>query len=400
MKEPLPTGSADSSLRLRIVDFANVTRADRNQLKAFVDFHWRHYRGDAAYVPLLVYEYLGIRLLGVKGFFEPGNPFFRHAEMRFFLAYRGSEVVGRCNAFVDANANRHWQDRVGFFGYFECEDDPAVADALLQAAAGWLRSRGMDAVRGPQNLPVNEATPGVMTAGFASRPVMYYHYSKPYYPRLLGLAGFKPVKQVLSWEVSPHRPMEEKLARVAARVMERFGVTIETWRQRPLEVRKREMLEIYNDAWNDNFGFVPFTAEEFSKILDDMRLIMDKGLFIFLYVRGEPAAFFGGVPNLAEMLVPSRFCRRCEPLRLLRMFLGRSRIRGFRLGYLGVKRKFRHLGLDGVMLWKQKIYTREKGYAYCDMGWVHEDNLKTIRLIEMMGATPSKTYTIYQRPLR
>lgn len=398
MKQP-PLTAGDHSAPLRIVGFSNGTHTDKKYLKAFLDFHWRHYRGDAAYVPLLDYEYLGFRLLGVKGFFEADNPFFRHAEMRFFLAVRNDEIVGRCNAFVNANANRHWKDRVGFFGQFESVDDQAVTDALLSAAASWLKSKGMEAIRGPQNLPVNEATPGLMTAGFDSRPVMYYHYNKPFYQRLLENAGFEPIKRVLSWEVSPRNPMEEKLVRVADKVMKRYGVTVETWGQRPLSVRKKEMRDIYNDAWNDNFGFVPFTEEEFSRMLDDMKLIMDKGLFIFLYIKGEPAAFFGGVPNLSEKLVPSTFCRRCEPLRLLRMFLGKNRTKGFRLGYLGVKKKFRRLGLDGVMLWKQKMYTRNKGYDYCDMGWVHEDNVVTIRLIEMMGATPSKTYTIYQKAI-
>jgi hypothetical protein len=285
---------------------------------------------------------------------------------------------------------------VGFFGQFECIDDTGVARSLIAKAEGWLKAKGMEVIRGPQNLPVNDATPGLLTEGFDSRPVMYYHYNKDYYSRLLNESGFKPVKKVLSWEVEPQRPMEEKLIRVAEKVIKRYDVTVETWNERPLDERKREMLEIYNDAWTNNFGFVPFTFEEFSHIIDDMLLIMDKKLFIFLYVKGEPAAFFGGVPNVSEKLVPIKGCPRCELLRALRMLLMKSRIEGFRLGYLGVKRKFRRLGLDGVMLWKQKMYSREK-YTYCDMGWVLEDNVMTIRLVEMMGSVPSKTYTVFEK---
>ncbi len=382
-----------------IVSFSNVTHQDKKLLKKFVDFHWEHYHSNPQYIPLLDYEYIGFKLLGMTGFFEPTNLFFKHGEMKFFLAFRGNKVVGRCNAFVNYNHNKHWNDKVGFFGQFETIDDYNVAGALLNAAESWVKSRGMNTIRGPQNLPVNEATPGLITAGFNSRPVMYYHYNKPYYEKLIYGAGFKPVKRVLSWEVSVMNPMEEKLLRVAKKVIDRYNVTIETWGERPIEERKNEMFEIYNDAWSDNFGFVPFTREEFYSIVEDMQLIMDKGLFVFVYVRGEPAAFFGGVPNITEKMKPLRGCHRCELLRAAKMLLTKNSVKGFRLGYLGVKKKFRRLGLDGVMLWKQKIYSQEKGYDYCDMGWVLEDNVMVIRIAEMMGATPSKTYTIFQKPI-
>ena len=384
---------------IEIISFSNKSRQDKNFLKRFVGFHWKHYQGDTQYIPLLDYEYLGFKLLGIKGFFEPSNLLFKHAEMKFFLALKQGEIVGRCNAFINHNHNKRWNDKIGFFGQFETIDDQEVAEALLDTAEHWLYSKGMDTIRGPQNLPVNEATPGLLSEGFDSRPVMYYHYNKPYYAALLRKAGFEPIKRVLSWEVPVMNPMEEKLVRVAQKVIERYHVTIETWGERPLKERKCEMFEIYNDAWNDNFGFVPFTQEEFFRIIDDMLLIIDKGLFIFLYVKGEPAAFFGGVPNMAEKMVPIRWCQRCELLRAARMLLGKGRVNGFRLGYLGVKKKFRRLGLDGVMLWKQKLYSQKKGYEYCDMGWVLEDNIMVVRLVEMMGSTPSKTYTIFQKSI-
>ncbi len=381
-----------------IVSFGNQTKQDKALLRRFIDFHWKHYENDPQYVPLLDYEYLGFKLLGIKGFFETDNLFFKHAEMVFFLAVRDGETVGRCNAFVNHNHNKHWNDKVGFFGQFEALDDPETARALIQAAETWLKSRGMQRIRGPQNLPVNEATPGVLTKGFNSRPVMYYHYNKPYYEKLLLDLGFQPIKRVLSWEVSPRNPMEEKLARVSQKVIDRYRIKIETWGERPLKVRKKEMFDIYNDAWNDNFGFVPFTEEEFNRIVDDMQLIIDKGLFIFLYIKDEPIAFFGGVPNVTEFLRPIPGLRRAELLRALRMVLNKNRAKGFRLGYLGVKHKYRRLGLDGVMMWKQKLYSQKK-YEYCDMGWVLEDNVMTVRIVELMGSKPSKTYAILEKTI-
>ncbi len=384
---------------LEIVSFSNRTRKDKRVLKEFVSFPWKHYRNDPNYIPLLDYEYLGFKLLGVRGFFESHSHFFKHAEMVFFLVYKGEEILGRCNAFVNYNHNKRWHDKVGFFGQFEAVNDPAVAKALLETAGKWLKSKGMDIMRGPQNMPINEATPGIMTAGFNSRPVIYYNYNKPYYEKLLLNEGFKPIKRVFSWEIPVRGPMSEKLARVAEKVLNRFDVTVETWDERPYEERKREMRQIYNDAWSDNFGFIPFTEEEFGSIIDDMSMIADRNLFRFLYVKGEPAAFIGAVPNIVEKLAPNPVFPRWELLRTIKMFLTKHWIKGVRLGYLGVKRKFRSLGLDGVMIWKLKMDYRNSKYDYCDLGWVLEDNIKTVRLAEMMGGVPSKTYTIFQKPL-
>ena len=384
---------------ITIITVSNQQKNWKKQLKEFVHFHWKHYENDPQYIPLLDYEYLGFKLIGIKGFFEPDNLFFKHAEMIFFMAISNNKIVGRCNAFVNFNHNKKWDDKVGFFGQFETINNLEVAQNLVKASETWLKSKGMNIIRGPQNLPINEATPGLLVEGFNSRPVMYYHYNKSYYENLLRSCGFQAVKNVLSWEVAPQRPMEEKLARVTNKVLQRYNITLENWGDRPLDVRKKEMYEIYNDAWSDNFGFVPFTKEEFDRIIDDILLIMDKDLFIFLYVKGEPAGFFGGVPNVTEKMEPISWCRRCELLRAIKMLLLKNKTKGFRLGYLGVKKKFRGLGLDGVMLFKQKQYSQKKGYTYCDMGWVLEDNYAVKRVINFMEAIPSKKYTIFEKTI-
>jgi len=384
---------------VEITSFSNQSKQDRKLLKKFVDFHWRHYEKDPQYVPLLDWEYLGFHLIGMVGFFEPKNLFFKHAEMQFFIAEKNGVMVGRCNAFINHNHNKHWHDKVGFFGQFECIEEQDVADALFTAAADWLKSKGMDKIRGPQNLPVNEATPGCLTKGFDSRPVMYYHYNKPYYAELMRNGGFDVAKKVLSWEVEVQRPMEEKLERVAQKVIDRFDLTIEDWGARPLKVRKQEMYDIYNDAWSDNWGFVPFTREEFYKIVEDMMLVMNKKLFLFIYVKGEPAAFFGGVLNITEKMVPSSACRRWELWRAGKMLLTKNSCKGFRVGYLGVKKKFRRLGLDGVMLWKQKQYATAAGFEYSDMGWILDDNTMVIRLVELMQCKDSKEYTVFEKDI-
>lgn len=385
---------------IRIERFANTDPGARARLRAFVDFHWSHYRGDPQSVPLLDFEYLGFRLLGIDGYFEPRSLFLRHAAMAFFMAWDDRRrPVGRCVAYVNDDHNAHWNERTGFFGFFESIDDREVTVRLLRAAGGWLRERGMQVMRGPQNLPVNQATPGVLTEGFDSRPVIYYHYNKPYYLDLLTAAGLRPVKQVRSYEVPVHAPMEEKLQRIARIVEKRGGVVFETWGQRPPAERKQEMLDIYNDAWNDNWGFVPYRADEFFKVIDNEQLIADRGQFSIAYWRGEPAAFFGGVPNILDRMRPSRPFPRFELWRAARMLAGKRSIKGLRLGYLGVKKQFRNRGLEGLLLWKQKLYTQQRGYRYCDIGYVLADNAPVLSMLAMMNATPSKTYTILETPL-
>ncbi len=386
--------------KIELVAFSNKTKQDRKLLKQFVKFHWDHYKDDPQFVPLLDYEYLGFKPIGLIGFFEPRNLFFKHAEMEFFLARIDGKICGRCNAFINYNHNKYWDDRVGFIGQFESINDQNVANALFDAAEKWLTSKGMDTMRGPQNLPVNEATPGCMVKGFNSRPVMYYHYNKPYYENLFFGGNFKPRKNVYSWEIPVMRPMEEKLERVCKKVIKRYNVTFEHWDERPLNIRKQEMFDIYNDAWSDNFGFVPFTREEFYHIVDEMMLVMEKNLFLFVYVRGEQAAFFGGVLNVTERMKPLKWCRKCELLRAAKMILTKSKCKGFRIGYLGVKKKFRRIGLDGVMIWKQKQYTQSAGYEYSDVGWVLDDNKMTVRLIKgLMHGDESKTYTIFEKSI-
>lgn len=383
---------------IEIVSFSNQTKEDKRLLKQFVNFHWKHYADEPFYVPLLDYEYMGFKLLGIQGFFESDNLFFKHGEMRFFLALKKGEIVGRCNAFTNARHNQHWKDKVGFFGQFESIDNQEVTHALIEAASVWLKEKGMEQIRGPQNLPVNEATPGFMIQGFESRPVIYYHYNKPYYAALIENEGFKVIQRVCSWEVEVNKSFDDpRFMEITNKVVDRYDIQVETWDQRPLDVRKREMLDIYNAAWNDNFGFVPFTEEEFFLIVDDMMLILDKGLFIFLYRGDEAVAFFGGIPNVGEKLNRIGKCRHCELLRAIRMLLGKGRVKGFRVGYLGVKPEYRRLGLDAVMLMKQHVYARKRGYQYADMGWVLEDSTMVVRMIERIGGKLSKVYSIYEK---
>ena len=152
-----------TSIPVEIIQFGNHSKSDQRFLKQFVDFHWKHYTDDPEYIPLLDFEYMGSRLLGMKGFFEPDNLLFKHADMTWLLAMRQNRVVARCIAFVNDNYNNKWNERTGFFGLYESIKDNLVTKNLLDTARAWLKDKGMTTMRGPFNLPVNEATPGILT---------------------------------------------------------------------------------------------------------------------------------------------------------------------------------------------------------------------------------------------
>lgn len=389
-----------SKSTVEIIQFSNQSRADKKLLQQFVDFHWHFYADEPRFIPLLDYEFLGMRLLGIDGWFEPHHLFFKHATIAFFIARQGNRIVGRTCAFVNHNHNKHHQDSVGFFGFFECINDPQVAAALLEKAAGYLSGLGMTSMRGPQNFPVNEATPGVLIDGFDAKPYIYYHYNFPYYADLLAKAGFNVVKKVVSYDVPVQTPIQERLLRVTEKVIKRYEITIETFTRKRYQALREWMLEIYNEAWHDNWGFVPFEQEEFFKNLDDMQLIWDPKMFIFAFVKGEPAGFFGAVPNILEKMRPIPGLRRAELWRAGKMLLTKSTIRSFRLGYLGIRPHYRKIGLDAVLLSHAKRYTQEHNYQQCDIGWVLEDNELIHRVTDFMGGTISRTYAVYEKDLR
>jgi hypothetical protein len=388
-----------SNGKLEIIQFSNETAEGRKLLKPFLKFHWTHYKNVSQFIPLLDYEYLGFKLFGLTGWLEKTHVFFKHAEANFFLVKRDGKIVGRTDAFVNHHHNEHAKDKVGFFGLYESVNDPEVNNALLDKAVEYLKSKGMTAMRGPQNFPVNEATPGIMIEGFNSKPYVYYHYNFPYYAELLSGYGMKAVKKVVGMDVPVQTPVQERLLRVTELTKKRHKITLESFTNRRYKVLREQMFDIYNDAWKDNWGFVPMTREEFYHNLHSVKMVWDPKMFHFAYVDGEPAAFFGSVPNVLEVLKPIPGFQWCELLRGGKMLLLNKRIKSFRQGYFGIKPKFRKIGLDAVLISEAKHYTQTHGYTACDIGWVLEDNDLVIRMADFMGGKLSRTYAIYEKDI-
>ena len=366
----------------------------RRQLKAFIRLPWSIYRNDPAWVPPLLAERNDI--LNRKK-----NPFFEHAQAQYFLAEREGEVIGRISAHIDRLHNQTHQEQTGFFGFFESIDDPEVAKALFDAAAGWLKERGMKAIRGPFSFSINEET-GLLVKGFAHPPFILMAHNPPYYPALLERWGFTKLKDLYCWRYDSKGPVPEGPLQVAEEVRKYPGLTIREVGRATIDKDVRILLDVFNSAWSHNWGFVPLTENEIRKAIKDFKLILEPKLALIAEVNGIPAAISLALPNLNEAIRDLN--GRLFPFGLVKLLyrLKRKKIRSARLMLLGIKKEFRGSILGGlsVLLYVEKHRrSSELGHWGGELSWTLEDNEKINAGIEFMGGEHYKTYRIYEAPL-
>ncbi|MBA4159552.1 MAG: N-acetyltransferase [Gemmatimonadetes bacterium] len=360
-------------------------------LRRFVDLAWKINAADPHWVPPLRMS-LNATLDRRK------HPFHRHAEVAYFLAERGGEAAGRIAAIVNHRHNEFHEEKTGFFGFFESVDDPQVADALLGAAAEWLRARGMERMRGPTSFSTNEEAPlGVLVEGFDSAPFIMMAHNPPYYDRLLMDAGLRKAKDLLAYyldDVNPH----ERLRRGVERIAKREGVAV-----RPLNMRRFKedvdiIKSIYNAAWTRNWGFVPMTDEEFDYVAKDFKPIVDPNLCLIAEVKGEPVGFSLALPDINQVLkkIPGG---RLFPFGIFHFLREKRRMRGIRVITLGFRPGYQHQGLGALLYLRGWQTGAERGYRRGEASWILEDNLDMRRPLENMGADPYKRFRIYEQPL-
>lgn len=371
------------------------------RLAEFVRLPWRLYRGDPYWTPPLRGDLLGSRLLGLKGILTREHAYHDDAEVTHFLAYRGAEAVGRVSAAVNRRFNEFHRCRVGFFGFFECIDDAEVAGALLERAREWTAERGMTALRGPGEYSnATHERQGILVDGFDTPPVVEQTHNPPYYADLLEACGFRKVMDYYAYMVGVNDPAPERLEVVASRAAERRGLTLRTIDPKNLEADIRLVVELYNEAWAANWGFLPITDGEAASLADTLRPILDPGIVRFAYVDGEPAAVFGAFPDPNYALRPRwKWYGDSDAVRVARLLLTRRRIPRVRLMFFGVRPQFRRLGIDALLYRETKLYGMGKGYVDCDISLLLENNHMVLRAAEFMGAQRYKTWRIYEMPL-
>jgi len=364
--------------------------ADRN---AFIRFPYRIYRGDPNWVPPLEMER--------RDFLDRRkNPWFEFGTAELFLARRDGEVVGRIAGVVDPRYNEFHGTNVGFFGMFECIDDVVVARSLFDAAANWLKSQGFPEMVGPVNFSTNYEC-SVLVEGFEASPAVMMAYNPRYYPALYEACGFVKAKDLWAFDLSSSAPPPEKVTRVAEKIRQRDGVVVRPARMDDFAAEVQRVKDIYNAAWEKNWGFVPMTEAEFDHMAKEMKPLVVPELLLIAEVKGEPVAFSMTIPdaNYALKAAGGRLTRFGLPIGLAKLLLAARRIRRLRLITLGIKEGYRRQGLDAILYLDTISTARRLGYSGGEISWTLEDNHLVNRAIETMGGVRSKTYRIYRRAI-
>jgi len=363
---------------------------DKKDLKTFIMLPFRLYKDDPNWVAPLIGDQ--------KKFFSPGhNPYFEHSEVALYLAWEGDKAIGRISAQTNTQHNIEHKDKVGFFGFFECEDNQEAANALFTQAVKWNKERGMDTVRGPMNFSVNDEC-GLLVSGFDTPPFIMMTHHLPYYEKLIVNAGFSKVKDLYAYLLE-RTTMPEKIEKAAQYIMRRKSFTIRTLSKDKKQQREdiATVFRIYRKAWEYNWGFVPITEAEFNHLVKTLLPIVEPDLVLIAEVNGEPAGFSLALPNYNEVLKVMH--GRVNPITILKAYLKSKHIGSARVITMGVIKEYQNRGIDVVFHYNSYKNGLPRGIFKGEFSWVLEDNVMMIREAEMLDAHIHKTYRIYDKAI-
>lgn len=365
----------------------------KSDLKKFIKSQWLFYKDDPNFVPPIIADRM--KLLN-----REKNPFFQHAQAQEFLAYRDNKIVGRISAIVNDNHNLTHNDKVGFFGFFESIDDQEVANALFDTAAKWLKDKGMNAIRGPIDLSMNDEI-GLLIEGFDSPPVIMMKYNPPYYIKLIQNYGFQEVMLLYAYRLLNKNYASEKMLRMQDIIRQRYGITIEN-----LDFKDRKKLradiqtikDIYNSAWEKNWGFVKATEAEFDYIVDDLIQIADPNLVLIAKVKGKVAGFALALPDINQVLIHNKNGSLLGAA--FHLLTKKNRITRVRIITLGVLEEYRKTGVDAVLYYEIAERGRKRGINEGEASWILSTNeMMNKALTSTMNGEIYKKYMIYEKQI-
>ena len=367
------------------------TSGDRHR---FIEFPYQLYRGDAHWIAPLRMAQKDI--LNTKR-----HPFYKTSDVEMFLARRDGRVVGRIMAILNRAHNEFHNERAGFFGFFEVENDEQVAGALLGAARDWVLGRGAAVIRGPVNPSTNYEC-ALLVEGFDLDPMVMMTYNPPYYAALLEGYGMKKAMDLYAYDIAAdYFNHSNKLQRVAERLRKKSNIRVRTVNMKDFKNEVEIIRQVYNDAWSRNWGFVPMSEEEFDHLAKDLKQIVDPRVVLIAEQAldgSTPRAvgFLLAVPDLNRAL--KKISGRLLPLGLLKLLWHSRKISSIRVITMGGILEFQNLGMGSIFL--DEIYRRgpAAGFPTGEMSWVLENNVMMNRAAELIGGRRTKTYRIYEMP--
>jgi ribosomal protein S18 acetylase RimI-like enzyme len=362
-------------------------------LRAFIKLPFRLHRGTP-WVPPLIFER--------RNFLNRDrNPYFQHAEAEYFLAEREGELVGRISAQIDERWTRFQGGNDGMFGFFECENDPEAARALVEAASAWVSARGRERLLGPMDFTTNDEC-GLLIEGYELQPMILQPWHPPYYRELLEGLGMTKAMDLLMWrlaigELRRGDQFHDLIHEAAHKSRTEHGVVIRKMRKRDLEAEVRRFREVYNEAWGTNWGFVPITEEEVSFQAKNLRPVLDENWAMIAERDGEVVGAALTLPDINQVL--AKMNGRLLPLGWWRFLTGRRRIDRVRVFALGVKPAYQHMGVAAALYVRHLEVAPRVGQPGGETGWILEVNEPMNRAMEGMGGTVVKRYRLYELPL-
>jgi GNAT superfamily N-acetyltransferase len=372
--------------------------ATDRERRQFLSFPWVVYKDNPYWVPPILSERME--------FTNPGhNPFFKHAEVDFFLALRGEEIVGTVAAFTDERYREFQNDNLGFFGFFEVLEDPEAARALLKTVEDWHREKGSEAVRGPGQFTTNDEC-GLLVDGFDDRPRILMTYNPPYYMRYLEENGYSKALDLWAYHLSTREFMEqsgERMERLAERIKQRRNVTIRPINMKKLDTEIEKVKAVYNSAWSANWGFVPLTDEEIDKIAEELKIMADPDLILIAEIDGKPVGMSLTIPDLNKPLHMT-YPKPGNPtwwvfVKLFWHWKIRKQVDYVRVYAMGVLEEYRGMGIDALFYHATAKAADRKGIPDAEMSWILENNKEMNEIIRNFGGKVYKTYRFYEKKL-
>ena len=366
---------------------------DKKAMDTFIRIPWDIYKNDPNWVAPLIIER--------KEAFSPKNPYFEHAEWNTWIAWRGGKPVGRISAQVDELYQQQYDSKTGFFGLIEAIDDHEVFKALFDAAEEWLRDRGIQQVTGPFNLSINQEL-GILIDGFDSPPYVMTPHSLPYYGEAIEQCGYRPAQDLLAYELNSGtltipRVMQALLRRSAKRV------EVRPLRRKQKLADLEIMRSIFNDAWENNWNFVPFTRAEFAAVGKELLMLLPDEFIQIAELDGEAVAFVVLIPNINEAIADLN--GRLFPFGWARL-LWRLKVKSpksARVALMGVRQKHQNTRFGPALAYTVIKNVTDAGVARglerVEMSWVLEHNHATRHIIESIGGEISKRYRMYEKDL-
>jgi len=367
------------NIKLRLVQ-------NKKDLNDFINFPYKLYKGDRYWVPRLKMD--------IKHTMSDKNPLWKHADRILLVAEKNGQVAGRITGSVDYNYIKFQNSKTGFFGFFECIDDYDVARMMLDSVRNWLKEKGMEIMSGPFSPSTNDEL-SFLLEGYDSEPMIMMPYNPRYYHDLMERYGMRKSKDLLAFIVDVKDIPEERYAKFEQRIMKRNpGLVIRPIDFKQFEEEAKRVEYVYNNAWEKNWGFVPWTHEEFYYICKSLKQLFVQDLTLVAIDGNKSVGVAIVIPDYNFVL--KKIGGKLSPSGLVKFLYYRKKIKQIRLMVFGVIKEYRNRGIEGLMYLKALLNSKRMGYERAEGSWVLEDNFLIINSAERMGAKVYKKYRVYE----